>query len=367
LEVQVARILRKDVEREPFTLPLVSVVVVNFNYAQFLQEAVASVLRQTYPAIECVIVDDCSSDGSRAIIEDIRRNHPQIKTVFRHENGGQSLSCKDGFDVSSGQYIIFLDADDFLLPQAVETHIYTHLSLRVPVGFSSVDMLQCVDGQLVLGTGQCLSDYVRSGKGHKRGVFRSLAKSLGGLSPMQINEVLESKLHLVEPARAYWVWSPMSGNCYRRDALNLVLDNPTLEKLKRSTDAYLNLGINALTGSVLIDKPLAVYRLHGANGLTCHAQLNNFFSFKRGRGIDNPQLSRMLLIDHFLDRAEDLLCRSTPSAVFDALRELGYHASYHGLPFYLSRQLWKHGKALRREVGARVFLRWYLKLLSHRI
>jgi len=367
LEKQIARIPRKDVERAPFSLPLVSVVVINFNYAQFLPEAVASVLRQTYPAVECIIVDDCSSDDSCKVIKDIRFSHPQVQTIFRSENGGQSLACKDGFEASSGQYVIFLDADDLLLPEAVETHVSTHLSLRVPVGFSSVDMLQCVDGQLVLGTRQCVSDYVRSGQGRKGGLFRSLGENLGGLVPVQLSEMLESKLHLVEPARAYWVWSPMSGNCYRRDALKLVLDNPALEKLKRSTDAYLNLGINALTGSVLIDKPLAVYRLHGENGLTRHAQLNNFFSFKRGRGIDNPQLSRMLLIDHFLDRVEDLSRRSTPSTLLDVLRELGYHASYHGAPFYLSRQLWKRGTVLRREVGARAFLRWRLGLLMRRI
>jgi len=366
LDKQIARIPRKDVEREPFSLPLVSVVVINFNYAQFLPEAVSSVLRQTYPAVECIIVDDCSSDGSGAMIEDIRLNYPQVKTLFRRENGGQSLACKDGFDASSGQYVIFLDADDLLLPEAVETHVSTHLSLRVPVGFTSVDMLQCVDGQLVLGTRQCVSDYVRSGKGRKRSLFRPLGKSLGGLM-LRLSETLENKVHFVEPARAHWVWSPMSGNCYRRDALKLVLDNPALARLKRSTDAYLNLGINVLTGSVLIDKPLAIYRLHGANGLTRHPQLNNFFSFKRSKGIDNPQLSRMLLIEHFLENAEDLLRRSTPSAVLAALRELGYHARNHGAPLYLSRQLFKRGKTLRREIGATAFLRWCIRLLVRRI
>jgi len=367
LEMQIARIPRKEIEREPFSLPLVTVVIVNFNYAKYLQEAVSSVLRQTYQAIECIIVDDCSNDGSSTLIEDIRFNHPQIKTIFRRENGGQSLACKDGFEASSGQYVIFLDADDLLLPQAVETHIYTHLSLRVPVGFSSVDMVQSVDGQLVLGTRQCMSDYVRSEKGHRRGFFRSLSKSLGNLAPLQINESLENKVHFVEPGRAHWVWSPMSGNCYRRDALRIVLDNPALAKLKRSADAYLNIGINVLTGSVLIDRPLAVYRLHGANGLTQHPQLNNFFSFKRGRGIDNPQLSRMLLIDHFLEHADDLIRRSTPTALLSALRELGYHASYHGARFYLTRQLLKHGKALRQHMGTKAYLGWYIRLLMRRI
>ena len=62
-----------------------------------------------------------------------------------------------------------------------------------------------------------------------------------------------------------WVWSPTSGNCFRRDALCLFADNPALHDLRTGTDLYFCLGINAVSGSVLIDAPVAVYRLHGGN------------------------------------------------------------------------------------------------------
>ena len=53
---------------------------------------------------------------------------------------------------TSGPYVIFLDADDMLLPHGVETHVYVHLSLRIHVGFTSGDLLQVADSQVVLGS-----------------------------------------------------------------------------------------------------------------------------------------------------------------------------------------------------------------------
>jgi glycosyltransferase involved in cell wall biosynthesis len=361
---------RPEIDERPFQplgLPLVSVIIDNYNYGRFLREAVESVFRQSYPSIECIIVDDASADNSRTVIQDILRDHPDVTAVLRPENGGQSLACKDGFEASSGQYVIFLDADDFLLPSAVETHVFVHLSLRVPVGFTSGDMLQSVDDQIVVGTRQTLSDYIRSEQGKKPGLLRPIDKSLGELSPLQSPAELEDKVHLVESASAFWVWSPMSGNCFRRDALRLVFDNQALSILKRSADAYLNLGINALTGSVLIDQPLAVYRHHGGNGLARHPQLNGLFSFKRGRGPDNSQRARLLLIDYFMENADDLIRRSSALHFTEALQELGRHASFHGAPYYLSRLVRKNWNALREHLGFWDLSKWVLILMRRKI
>ncbi len=349
------------------SLPLVTVIIDNFNYERFLRAAADSVFRQSYPLIECIIIDDASTDGSPAVIQDIIRDHPEVRAIFRHENGGQSLSCKEGFEASSGQYVIFLDADDYLLPSAVETHVFVHLSLRVPVGFTSGDMLQSVNDEIVLGTRQNLSDYVRSGKGKKPGLLRAIDSNLAGLYPLAPQTPLDDQVHLVEPANAHWVWSPMSGNCFRRDALRLVFDNPQLTHLKRSADAYLNLGINVLTGSVLIDRPLAVYRHHGANGLARHPQLNGFFSFKRSGGPDNSQLSRLLLIDHFMERADDLIRRSSAEHFIRAIQELGRHASFHGARYCLSQRVLKNWTMLREHLGFWGLLKWYLSLKRRKI
>lgn len=136
---------RQEEARAPNALaairPLVSIVVTNYNYAAFLEQAVASVMAQTYSNIECVIVDDCSTDENPSVIARLKARYPKLRTVVNETNGGQSVSCLEGFERTRGAYVIFLDADDYLLPDCVETHIRAHLSLRIPVGFTSLDMI----------------------------------------------------------------------------------------------------------------------------------------------------------------------------------------------------------------------------------
>ncbi len=96
-------------------LPLISVVITTFNYATYLPKAVHSVLRQTYPTVELIIIDDGSEDETCSIIEDSWN----VK-YFYQVNQGLSAARNVGFQKSSGAYIVFLDADDWLLPDALE-------------------------------------------------------------------------------------------------------------------------------------------------------------------------------------------------------------------------------------------------------
>src|ERR1700730_16743846 len=98
-----------------FSLPLVSVIIVNYNYGRFLKQAADSVFEQTYPNIECIIVDNASTDSSAGVLLDISREYPGAKMVRRKDPGGQSLAAKEGFEASSGEYVVFVDADDLLL------------------------------------------------------------------------------------------------------------------------------------------------------------------------------------------------------------------------------------------------------------
>src|SRR3984893_17285609 len=166
-----------DVKIDKFSLPLVSVILVNYNYGRFLKQAADSVFEQTYPNIQCIIVDNASTDESEDVLQEIAREYPDAKIVRRKDNGGQSLASMEGFAASSGEYVVFLDADDYLLATFVETHVFVHLSLRVPVGFSSSDMIQAVDSRMVLGTVAYLSEYVRSGRGKSPGLLRRIDKS----------------------------------------------------------------------------------------------------------------------------------------------------------------------------------------------
>jgi glycosyltransferase involved in cell wall biosynthesis len=94
---------------------LVSIAINNYNYGRYLRSAIDSALGQTYPNTEIVVVDDGSTDDSWDVIASYgNRIIPVLK-----ENGGQASAFSAGFDRSSGEVILFLDADDMLVPDAV--------------------------------------------------------------------------------------------------------------------------------------------------------------------------------------------------------------------------------------------------------
>lgn len=92
--------------------PLVSIIVNNYNYARFLDDAIDSALSQTYQHVEVIVVDDGSTDNSRDIIQ---LYQSRVIPVFKH-NGGQASAMNAGFKASKGNIICFLDADDLCFP-----------------------------------------------------------------------------------------------------------------------------------------------------------------------------------------------------------------------------------------------------------
>ena len=89
---------------------LVSVVIPCYNQAHFLGEAIESVLAQTYPHLEIVVVDDGSTDNTG----EVAARYPGVRYV-RQENQGLAAARNTGLRHSSGDYLVFLDADDRLL------------------------------------------------------------------------------------------------------------------------------------------------------------------------------------------------------------------------------------------------------------
>ena len=281
--------------------PLVSVIVVNFNYGRFLAEAVNSVLDQTYPNVECIAVDNASTDESPAVLEALSLRHPGLRVIRRDSNDGQTPASLDGLASSRGAYVIFVDADDVLLPTCVEAHIFAHLSLRVHVGFTSGDMLQVAEGQIVVATGEDFNGYIRRGKGLRPKLIRPYRGD--GWPSAETATRLAGRIHVVPPMHTSWIWSPTSGSCYRRDALLMFADNPALATLRTGTDMYFGHAIGALSGSALIDEPVFAYRIHGGNIYTQRAQLDRTLCFKPGSSGDSNARARLLIIDHIVSEA----------------------------------------------------------------
>jgi glycosyltransferase involved in cell wall biosynthesis len=119
----------------------VSIIITNYNYAPFLREAIDSALRQQGVDVEVVVVDDGSTDGSVPIIESYA---DRVIPVYQ-ANEGQSAAAGAGLARSSGDVVIFLDADDTLYPNAARLHAE---QLRDAAVTRSSGYLDVCDGQL---------------------------------------------------------------------------------------------------------------------------------------------------------------------------------------------------------------------------
>lgn len=98
---------------------MISVIVPIYNVEKYLPRALDSILSQTHKEWEAILVDDGSTDGSGSIAEEYARSDGRFKVVHK-PNGGLSDARNAGMECISGEYLLFLDADDFLHPQLME-------------------------------------------------------------------------------------------------------------------------------------------------------------------------------------------------------------------------------------------------------
>ena len=97
-----------------------SVVCLSYNHERFIDEAIQSVLSQSYPSIELIIVDDASTDLSAQKIRDIVSSNPTIITLLLDQNLGNCKAFNKGLALAKGDFVIDLAADDVLLPTRVD-------------------------------------------------------------------------------------------------------------------------------------------------------------------------------------------------------------------------------------------------------
>jgi Glycosyltransferases, probably involved in cell wall biogenesis len=102
--------------------PKVSVIIPCYNRRDFIAETVESVLRQTWPNIELIVVDDGSTDGSREILESFGSKLQLMEHPGR-ANRGQSAAINLGIEACTGEYVAILDSDDLFAPQKIEKQV----------------------------------------------------------------------------------------------------------------------------------------------------------------------------------------------------------------------------------------------------
>ncbi len=105
--------------------PLVSVICLSYNHEVYVVEALNSVINQTYPNIELLIADDCSSDHSVGVIQDWLQHHPNVYFLANEKNLGNTKTFNQLAKKAKGEFIIDLAADDVLLPNCIEKQVTT--------------------------------------------------------------------------------------------------------------------------------------------------------------------------------------------------------------------------------------------------
>ena len=102
------------------SFPIFSIIIPTYNYARYLARAINSVLAQNRDDYELLVVDDGSHDRTADIVKGFVDKFPEKITYFFQENRGSAAAKNRGINLSKGNYLLFLDADDALLPDGIE-------------------------------------------------------------------------------------------------------------------------------------------------------------------------------------------------------------------------------------------------------
>lgn len=212
----------------------VSIIVVNYNNANFLAAAIDSALGQDHPLCEVIVVDDCSTDDSRAVIA---RYDDRIRSVLRETNGHQIAALNSAWPLARYPILIFLDSDDLLLPHAASriTAVWAAGTVKTQFPLVSID---------------------------KAGI------PIGHVAPKYPAKVETALIREALLQTGQSPSSPGSGNAYSKSLLERVRKDGGFD-LDNLRDYWMDniLECNApFYGEIVtIHEPLACYRMHDTN------------------------------------------------------------------------------------------------------
>lgn len=211
---------------DPVRRMTIAAVILNYNYARFLEEATASVMNQSDSFDELLVVDDGSTDDSLAVLQTLRIR------VLSKDNGGQLSAALAGARAVTADFVYFLDADDIAAPQLVRT-------IRPR-----------------------LADSVAKLQFPLRSVDRALQPT-GSVFPSLVPEYDAGRMRRDNVLLGFYVCPPTSGNVYNR---KLLVDlDPTCLDERDFIDGPVTMVMPYLGQVLSLTTPLASYRIHGAN------------------------------------------------------------------------------------------------------
>lgn len=249
----------------------VSVLINNYNYGRFVGEAIESVLAQTRP-VQVVVVDDGSTDDSRAIISSFGS---RVEAVFQG-NAGQGAAMNTGFARATGDVVVFLDADDKLAPNLAEVLLdeWQPSTVLAQYPLHIIDM-----------AGERIGIYPDPPSLLSHGDVRGDLLATGGFGA-----------------------NVTSGLAFLRSALGNVMPLPA-EDLKNAADGYLVRAVGFLGAVQRIETPLGSYRRHDSNDSNVNATpggLADGFRKKIGYARQELEATRRFAAMHGLEMGQNL-------------------------------------------------------------
>ena len=143
--------------------PLVTVICLSYNHERFVEEAILSVINQTYSNIQLIVVDDFSDDNAVTVIKSIAHKYPQIQTLFLSYNHGNCKAFNLALQHVKGKYIIDFATDDLMLPQRIDEQVAFFESQDDTVGvvFSNAEFID--ESGIVVGLHAAPNKFVPQG------------------------------------------------------------------------------------------------------------------------------------------------------------------------------------------------------------
>lgn len=207
---------------------LISVVIPVYNAAPYLERCLDSVIKQDYPNLEVILVNDGSTDNSLSVCEKYTRLYPGKITLINQSNAGASIARKNGIEAAAGEYLVFADSDDYVSPHYVSA---LHNALKN----TSTDIALCPMKRLAVGESP---------------VFQAPAQ-----------ERVMARDELFRRFFRYEFWG-YPGACYRKS----LFDGVNFPEATVNEDYYVKAQIFARVGSAAyIDTPLYFYEQHSGS------------------------------------------------------------------------------------------------------
>lgn len=222
------------------TKSLVSVIIPNYNHARFLSQRVDSVINQTYKALEIIILDDCSRDNSKEVIEKYRA-HPLIKQIVYNtlNTGSPFLQWQKGIELAAGEWIWIAESDDYADPYFLETMLSSFSDSH------RFGLLYC-DSHIVI------NDLVQAETfATKRKAKLHLDHWEGDYTSNGIDEIQDYLL-------AYGTINNTSAVLFRTEIIRKV--NPFDQPFRFMGDKYIFIKVLAISDIGYVNRPLNYYR-----------------------------------------------------------------------------------------------------------